>query len=338
MKTLLILSILAIITIGTIIFWRNTVKKEKNGELGHNDIKPGFTFIGVIIMLLITIGVFIFTTLQSVSYGNGAIPESFGKLRHEVKAPGLQAKYPWESFVIMSSQQQTFSRNGIIQAKDTVSVSSNIAFHYILNLSEMPFILENYGKDYVDKIIYTSADEALKRAAINFDSWDDLLSNRTKLSDKVTLFFKENVIKKLIKKGLEKNKAEIVFIFPMVDIKKLTPPKQIQININLKKSAEQTLERKDTELKSARKDAKIRALDGEAVRNALLILFNGTDEYGKPKGNDLSHISPEQMVGLMQAMANNRRSESFQTMVEQNGVSGYMVIPAGTPVSITPHK
>ena len=142
------------------------------------------------------------------------------------------------------------------------------------------------------------------------------------------------MIQKLEKKGLSKKEAEEAFSYPQADIKTLMPPKQLQTNINLKKAAEQELERKNTQIEIAKKEAIVRSYDGVAVREAILKLLYGIDpKTGKAISNDLSNISPEQMAQIIQAMANNRRSETLQTLVEQGGVNSLMVVPSGTPVT-----
>ena len=337
---LVVTGLLAIASIVVGIKALSEYKKERN------DYSRGqYPLIRVILMYstpVVFVIFFIDSILQSVPFGTGAVPISFGKLRYEVKAPGLQTKYPWEKLIALSTQQQSFQKTGIVQAKDTVSVNDAVTFHYILNLKEIPFVLDNYGKNYAEKIIYPSATEALKKAAMEFDSWDDLLRNRTKFSQRVTEHFKNKVIQKLQKKGLSRKEAEQAFTFPQADIKGLMPPKQLQTNINLKKAAEQELERKNVQIEIAKKEAIVRSYDGTAVREAILKLLYGVDEKtGKPKNTDLSNVSPKQMAQIIQAMANNRRSETLQTLVEQGGVNSLMVVPSGTPVtasSPTPSK
>lgn len=335
MQMLISLIILGLLAIASIMVGVKALRKYKKENNDHR--KNKYPIIRVILMYLIPIlfiKIFIYSILQSVPFGTGAVPVSFGKLIHKVKAPGLQTKYPWEKLITLSTQQQSFQKIGIIQAKDTVSVNDEVTFHYILNLKEIPFILDNYGKNYEEKIIYSSATEALKKAAMEFDSWDDLLRNRTKFSQKVTEHFKNKVIQKLEKKGLSRKEAEQAFTFPQSDIKGLMPPKQLQTNINLKKAAEQELERKSVQIEIAKKEAIVRSYDGTAVREAILKLLYGVDEQtGKAKSTDLSNVSPEQMAQIIQAMANNRRSETLQTLVEQGGVNSLMVVPSGTPVT-----
>lgn len=337
----IVLALLALVSIWWGFRSLKSYKVRKNENNGYDRVEYpiiSLSIMGIVnIFFLVTL---IYSTLQSVPFGTGAVPVSFGKLRYEVKAPGLQSKYPWENLIALSTQQQSFTKNGIIQAKDTVSVQDEVTFHYILNLKEIPFILDNYGKNYAEKIIYPSATEALKKAAMEFESWDDLLRNRTKFSQKVTEHFKQKVIQKLEKKGLSKKDAEEAFSFPQADIKTLMPPKQLQTNINLKKAAEQELERKNTQIEIAKKEAVVRSYDGVAVREAILKLLYGINpNTGAPKSNNLSNVSPEQMAQIIQAMANNRRSETLQTLVEQGGVNSLMVVPSGTPVTAsTPSK
>ncbi len=335
MEMLIILIVLGLLAIASIIVGVKALKKykNKNNDYGRNEY-PIIRVISMYSLPVVFAIFFIYSILQSVAFGTGAVPVSFGELKYEVKAPGLQFKYPWEKLIALSTQQQSFQKKGIIQAKDTVSVNDAVTFHYILNLKEIPFILDNYGKNYAQKIIYPSATEALKKAAMEFDSWDDLLRNRTNFSQKVTEHFKNKVIQKLEKKGLSKKEAEQAFSFPQADIKGLMPPKQLQTNINLKKAAEQELERKNVQIEIAKKEAIVRSYDGTAVREAILKLLYGVNEKtGKPKSTDLSNVSPEQMAQIIQAMANNRRSETLQTLVEQGGVNSLMVVPSGTPVT-----
>jgi regulator of protease activity HflC (stomatin/prohibitin superfamily) len=338
MEMLITLILLGILAIASIWFGFTSLKKYKN-QKNDDYNKESFPLISVSSMVVIPaifLALLAYSTMQSVAFGTGAVPVSFGKLRYEVKAPGLQFKYPWEKLIPLSTQQQSFSRNGSIQAKDTVSVTDNVTFHFILNLKQIPFVLDNYGKNYAQKLIFPSATEALKKAAMDFESWDDLLAKRTLFSEKVTMYFKEKVEKKLEKKGLDKKQAEAAFTFPLVDIKELMPPKQLQTNINLKKAAEQELERKNTQIEIAKKEAIVRSYDGTAVRQAILKLLYGVDEKtGVAKSDDLSNVTPEQMAQIIQAMANNRRSETLQTLVEQGGVNSLMVVPSGTPVTAT---
>ena len=337
MEMLILLVVLGILTIVSIVVGVKALRKKSDDNYYSDDFERWIKIGIMIVINILFILVLIYSTLVSVPFGHGAVPVSFGKLRYEVKPAGLQTKYPWEKLVVITTQQQSFSRAGIIQAKDTVSVHDNVTFHYILNLKQIPFILENYGKNYAQKLIYPSAAEAMKEAAMDFESWDDLLKNRTTFSKKITKYLREKVVSKLKKKGLEDKKAENAFSFPLVDIKELTPPKQLQTNINLKKAAEQELERKQTQIEIAKKEAVVRSYDGIAVRQAILKLLYGIDEKtGKPAKTDLSNVSPEQMANIIAAMANNRRSETLQTLVEQGGVNSLMVVPAGTPVSATP--
>lgn len=300
------------------------------------------------VLLVTTILTWFGNSYTQVSTGHGAIAASFGKidLNRPVLTEGLNWVKPWESVYELSHQQQTFDRNiddgtdVIVQARDSIPMSVDVSFHWVLNYEAMGWIRQQYGANYASTLVIPSAASAIREAASHFADWDDLMNKREEFRSLITEAFEAAVIEKMRTKRLPEDIVAVAFDFPTVDLRRVLPVNEgLTREISLTKEAVQQGLRKQTEIANAALDARKRGQDGTAIRDTILrVLFETDSEGALPEDAEIPPgTTIEEVSHFIYAIAAIKKADAVE-IAAQRGNLTVMVTDSGATSLPLPSK
>jgi hypothetical protein len=330
MGSILILSIIAVIAlIGLIVgvFIRN-----RDG------------YITAAIAAIVFIAAWIFFSVVQIDTGHGGVRASFGAVNVEapVLEEGLKFKKPWESIYTLSHQQLSSHRNAKdgnaarVQAQDNIPMDADMSYHWVLNYEAMAWIRQQYGQEYWKTLVLPSAASAMRSAASQFDTWDQLMNERELFAQRATAEFEKAVKAKMQIKGIPETIFGSAFAFPAMDVRKVVPVDQgLLEQISLTQEAREKGQRKQTEIENARLDAQKRGEDGTAIRQTILRVLHSVDAEGAlpedadiPEGTSLAQISQ-----FILAIAEVKRADAVEIAAEKGDLT-VMVTSSGANTSL----
>jgi regulator of protease activity HflC (stomatin/prohibitin superfamily) len=304
------------------------IKKFKSPEK-HKDYCEG-----KMVLCIGLIGWFLITAAFSITIvgaGECKILVRFGKVRDRVLDSGVKLKDPFSATITYSLKRQLIDlqKTGEViatsegvraVAKDKTTIWLDMALPFHLNMKYAPFLYENIGgeKIYKRDLLVHAARAAIKSGASEF-SWEEItVTKKREFVDSVKSHFRQIVIKDLESKGLTKKEAKQVFIYHPVELRNYKLPEKLRNSINEKQAALEDLKRQKTLTKIADERALRRAKDGQGIKNMF---------------DRLPDRDPSEIASILNAIANQRRSEALLKAVEQGRVA-WGVLNGNPPVAV----
>ncbi len=290
--------------------------------------------VGAIGLLLVTL----LCSITIVSAGECKAQVRFGKVQKEVLGNGLHVKNPLNSTVTYSVKRQLIdlqaneetgeeiaTTEGVrAVAKDKTTIWLDMAFPYHLNMRYAGFLYENLGNEeaYKRDLLVHAARTAVKSGASEFEWEDIVISKKSEFIETVKSHFREIIINDLANKGLSREEAKEVFIYHPVEMRNYKLPDKLRNSINEKQAALENLKRQETLTRIAEERANRRAKDGQGIKNMF---------------DKLPDRDPKEIAEILNAMANQRRSEALLKAVEEDQVS-WGVLSGDAPAAISANK
>lgn len=164
---LFILGVLALI-VGT--FLAFVVRDDAKG--------PGW------IVLLVGVGMLVFSLFTSVPTGYTGILTTFGKVNDTTLEAGINVKAPWQSVVLMDNREQTKDFEVLAFSSDIQEVKVSGTISYSIDKATAMKLYRDVGKEYYKTLVTPRLNEAVK-VMIAAYSAEDLITNRGQLSTKM---------------------------------------------------------------------------------------------------------------------------------------------------------
>ena len=136
------------------------------------------------VILLIGIGMLIFSLFTSVPTGYTGILTTFGKVNDTTLEAGINVKAPWQSVVLMDNREQTKDFEVLAFSSDIQEVKVSGTISYSIDKTTAMKLYRDVGKDYYKTLVTPRLNEAVK-VMISEYSAEDLITNRGQLSTKM---------------------------------------------------------------------------------------------------------------------------------------------------------
>src|ERR1700750_3059760 len=173
--------------------------------------EPGSRFAGTInkiAVLVILLGIII-STIKIIDPGKVGVQVLFGKVQDGVLESGLHIINPFVEVTTFSIQTENYTMSakdneGQQQGDDAIRVLSSdglevtidLSVLYKINSAKAPFILQNIGADYVNKIVRPITRTAIRDNAVNYAAVDLYSTKRqefqAKINHTISLSFEKN--------------------------------------------------------------------------------------------------------------------------------------------------
>lgn len=253
-----------------------------------------------IVMLLLGIS---FSMFKVIEPGKVGVKTLFGKVDNEVLSSGLHFINPLVDVTTFDAKTQNYTMSGVtsegqkegddairILSADGLEVTIDLSVLFRLKASQAPFILQNIGADYLDKIVRPVARTAIRDNAVYYEAVALYSTKRQEFQDKIYRTISES----FAKRGLE---------LQQLLIRNITLPQSVRATIESKINAEQDAQKMQFVLQKERQQAEQKRIQAQGIADYQRIIATNLTEqqlqYESIQAQKAIALSPNTKVILM---------------------------------------
>jgi regulator of protease activity HflC (stomatin/prohibitin superfamily) len=275
------------------------------GTMVKRSPEPGSRFGGIIRLVgiaIIALGL-LFSVFKVVEPGKVGVQVLFGRVQDDVLESGLHIINPLVDVTTFDIQTQNYTMSAVhtegqVQGDDAIRVLSSdglevtidLSVLYKVNPTKAPFILQNIGMDYVDKIVRTVSRTAIRDNAVNYAAVDLYSVKRQEFQDKIN----RTISLSFAKRGLE---------LQQILIRNISLPASVRASIESKINAEQEAQKMQFVLQKERQEADRKRVEAQGIADYQKILSTGLSDkqlqYETIKAQKEIALSPNTKVIIM---------------------------------------
>jgi len=239
--------------------------------------EPGSHFSGIVTVIgvfVILIGVAT-SAFKIIDPGKVGVQTLFGQVQPEVLQSGLHVIDPLVDVTIFDTRTQNYtmsskSNEGQVQGDDAIRVLSSDGLEVTIDLSilykvtpsKAPYIYQNIGEDYEDKIVRPVTRTAIRDNAVNYQAVDLYSTKREEFQFKINKTISDN----FIKNGLE---------VQQILVRNITLPASVRESIESKIQAEQDAQKMTFVLQKERQEADRKRVEAQGIADYQKIISTG---------------------------------------------------------------
>jgi regulator of protease activity HflC (stomatin/prohibitin superfamily) len=333
--------------VGTLVALGIMRPRNANGELGPRHWKGLFTFLGVIIAVII-----IWTSVHVVQPGNVAVPVTFGHAGEPLD-PGIHITLPFTSAYSLSTRTQNYTMSssksdgpaGSVDSAVTVlgadggSGTVNATLLYRVDRSRATDVYRSLGRNYGITWVRPTARGCVRDAFTKYGIVDDASVKSATIQNDVATCVKENL-------------ESVGLLLQSFQLRSVTPSATVQQAVDAKLQAQQKLQQQAFDEATAKKQAEITLVQALATANQERIVQCGghvaTVKVGEDEFQTVVPNAPNQCTatGLtdaylrylyIQAINNIATSgKGTNTLILPSGQVPLITVPGGATGSTTP--
>ena len=242
----------------------------------------------------------VLSSIKIINRGNVGVQVLFGKVQDQVLESGLHFINPVVEVDTLSVQTQNYTMSakdneGQLKGDDAIRVLSSdglevtidLSVLYKINPNKAPFILQNIGSNYEDKIVRPVTRTAVRDNAVNYQAVDLYSSKRQEFQFKINKTISEN----FSKNGLE---------LQQILVRNITLPATVRASIESKIQAEQEAQKMQFVLQKERQEADRKRVEAQGIADYQKILSTGLSDkqlvYESIKAQKEIALSPNAKV------------------------------------------
>jgi len=250
------------------------------GTMVKRSPEPASRFGGIIRLVgvaVVVIGL-LFSVFKVIEPGKVGVQVLFGKVQDNVLESGLHIINPVVDVVPFNVQTQNYTMSAVhsegeVQGDDAIRVLSSDGLEVTIDLTVLykvspykaPFIMQNIGLDYVDKIVRTVARTAIRDNAVNYAAVDLYSVKRQEFQDKIN----RTIALSFAKRGLE---------LQQILIRNISLPASVKASIESKINAEQEAQKMQFVLQKERQEADRKRVEAQGIADYQKILSTGLSD------------------------------------------------------------
>jgi regulator of protease activity HflC (stomatin/prohibitin superfamily) len=239
--------------------------------------EPGSRFGGIVSttgIVIIFLGL-ILASFKVIDPGKVGVQTLFGKVQDNVLESGPHVVNPFVDITTFNIQTQNYtmsakSSEGQVEGDDAIRVLSSDGLEVTIDLSVLfkvnplkaPYILQNIGEDYEDKIVRPITRTAIRDNAVNYQAVDLYSTKREEFQYKIN---------KTINDNFAKNGLEVQQIL----VRNITLPATVRASIESKIQAEQDAQKMQFVLQKERQEADRKRVEAQGIADYQKILSTG---------------------------------------------------------------
>ncbi|HTH82984.1 MAG TPA: prohibitin family protein [Mucilaginibacter sp.] len=291
-----------IIILGIIVLAVGTVLKRSP--------EPANRFGGTITIVgggIIILGV-LSSAFKIIDPGKVGVQTLFGKVQDNVLESGLHVINPLVNVTTFSIQTENYtmsakSNEGPVEGDDAIRVLSSdglevtidLSVLYKVNPAKAPYILQNIGDNYVDKIVRPVTRTAIRDNAVSYAAVDLYSTKREEFQFKINKSISDN----FAKNGLE---------VQQILVRNITLPATVRASIESKIQAEQDAQKMQFVLQKERQEADRKRVEAQGIADYQKILSTGLSDkqlqYEAIKAQKEIALSPNTKVIIIGGKGN----------------------------------
>ncbi|MDB5005387.1 MAG: band 7 protein [Mucilaginibacter sp.] len=215
---------------------------------------------------------------KQIEFGTVGVQSLFGKVQDNVLESGLHVINPLVQVTTFSVQTENYtmsakSNEGPVEGDDAIRVLSSDGLEVTIDLSVLykvipskaPFILQNIGNDYVNKIVRPVTRTAIRDNAVSYAAVDLYSTKRQEFQFKIN---------KTITDNFAKNGLDVQQIL----VRNITLPATVRASIESKIQAEQESQKMQFVLAKARQEADVKRVEAQGIADYQKILSTGLSD------------------------------------------------------------
>lgn len=239
--------------------------------------EPGNKFARIITnvgIVVIVLGI-ITASFKVIEPGQVGVQTLFGKVQNNVLESGPHFVNPFVNITDFSVQTQNYtmsakSGEGQVEGDDAIKVLSSDGLEVTIDLSilyrvtpyKAPYILQNIGRDYEDKIVRPVTRTAIRDNAVNYAAVDLYSTKRQEFQYKIN---------KTISDNFSKNGLAVQQIL----VRNITLPESVRQSIESKIQAEQDAQKMQFVLQKERQEADRKRVEAQGIADYQKIISTG---------------------------------------------------------------
>ena len=250
------------------------------GMVIKNTPSPNSRFSGMITIagvLLALVGL-VMSSVKVIEPGQVGVQSLFGKVQPDVLESGLHFIDPVVDVTEFDSRTQNYTMSAVtnegdktgddairVLSSDGLEVTIDLSVLYRVNADKTPFILQNLGTDYVEKIVRPVARTAIRDNAVSYEAVALYSTRRQEFQDKIY---------KAISTGFAKNGIELQNVL----VRNITLPASVKASIESKINAEQDAQKMQFVLQKERQEADRKRVEAQGIADYQKILSTGLSD------------------------------------------------------------
>ncbi|RFZ82939.1 prohibitin family protein [Mucilaginibacter terrenus] len=261
-----------LIILGIIILFAGIMVKRSTEPFGR--------FGGIVSAVGIAVAVlgFITSSFKVIDAGTVGVQVLFGKVQPASLESGLHVINPLVDVKTFNVQTQNYTMSAVhsegeVQGDDAIRVLSSDGLEVTIDLSVLykvdplkaPYILQNIGADYVDKIVRPVARTAIRDNAVNYAAVDLYSTKRQEFQDKIN----RTILESFAKRGL---------VLQQILVRNISLPASVRASIESKIQAEQDAQKMTFVLQKERQEADRKRVEAQGIADYQKILSTGLSD------------------------------------------------------------
>jgi regulator of protease activity HflC (stomatin/prohibitin superfamily) len=264
--------------------------------------EPGSRFGGIVNtvgIVIIVLGLLL-SMIKQIDAGKVGVQTLFGKVQDNVLESGLHIINPLVEVHLFDIQTQNYTMSAVnsegqkegddairVLSSDGLEVTIDLSVLYKVNPEKAPYILQNIGEDYIEKIVRPVSRTAIRDNAVNYQAVDLYSVKRQEFQDKINRTISES----FSKRGLE---------LQQILVRNISLPASVKASIESKINAEQDAQKMQFVLQKERQEADRKRVEAQGIADYQKILSTGLSDkqliYESIKAQKEIALSPNAKV------------------------------------------
>jgi regulator of protease activity HflC (stomatin/prohibitin superfamily) len=264
--------------------------------------EPGSRFGGIVTTVGIVVVVLglLLSMIKQIDHGKVGVQTLFGKVQDDVLESGLHVINPLVDVHLFDIQTQNYTMSGVstegqkegddairVLSSDGLEVTIDISVLYKVNPQKAPYILQNIGEDYIEKIVRPVSRTAIRDNAVNYQAVDLYSSKRQEFQERIN----RTITETFSKRGLE---------LQQILVRNISLPASVKASIESKINAEQDAQKMQFVLQKERQEADRKRVEAQGIADYQKILSTGLSDkqliYESIKAQKEIALSPNAKV------------------------------------------
>jgi regulator of protease activity HflC (stomatin/prohibitin superfamily) len=244
-----------------------------------------------------------FSVFKVVDPGKVGVKTLFGKVDNDVLSSGLHLVNPLVDVTTFDVKTQNYTMSGIttegqkegddairILSADGLEVTIDLSVLFRLKADHAPFVLQNIGADYVDKIVRPVSRTAIRDNAVYYEAVALYSTKRQEFQDKIYKTISES----FAKRGIE---------LQQLLVRNITLPQSVRTTIESKINAEQDAQKMQFVLQKERQEAEQKRIQAQGIADYQRIISTNLSDkqlqYESILAQKAIALSPNSKVIIM---------------------------------------
>ncbi|CAN5493247.1 prohibitin family protein [soil metagenome] len=264
--------------------------------------EPGSRFGGIVNtvgIVVIAIGI-ISSMFKQIEPGRVGVQVLFGKVQESVLESGLHIINPLVEVHTFDIRTQNYTMSGVssegqkegddairVLSSDGLEVTIDISVLYKVSSQKAPYILQNIGEDYIEKIVRPVTRTAIRDNAVSYQAVDLYSTKRTEFQERIN----RTISQTFNKRGLE---------LQQILVRNIALPASVKASNESKINAEQDAQKMQFVLQKERQEADRKRVEAQGIADYQKILSTGLSDkqlvYESIKAQKEIALSPNAKV------------------------------------------